>query len=86
MLGRLRRGLFVASLAPALWATAARAQDRVPGTVASTAATGMISGRVTEAFDESPVTGATVRVLAKSPSRSPIRADNSRCVACASAS
>ena len=63
MVGRLRRGLFVASLAPALWATAARAQGRVPGTVASTAATGMIGGRVTEAFDESPVTGATVRVL-----------------------
>ena len=63
MLGRLRRGLFVASVAPALWATAACAQDRVPGAVPSASATGTIGGRVTEAFKEAPITGATVRVL-----------------------
>lgn len=47
MLGRLRRGLFVAGLAPALWATAARAQDRVPGAVPGASATGSIGGRFT---------------------------------------
>lgn len=63
MLGRLLRSLFVAGLAPALWATAARAQDRVSGAVPGASATGTIGGRVTEAFKEAPITGATVRVL-----------------------
>lgn len=51
--------VLVASVATVLLPTAVRAQDRVP----AAGSTGTIGGRLTEALKETPVAGATVRVL-----------------------